>query len=192
MSILPVYTYGQPVLRKRARAIRQVDDDIRRLVDDMFETMHTAGGIGLAANQVGKLARVIVVDISEMEEIKEKPEGSPGKSPIAMVNPLVLSEEGSWEMEEGCLSIPEVRDDVERAETIRVRYKDFDMNDVEMDASGLLARVVLHEIDHLNGVLFIDHLTKVKQKLLRGRLNKVRKGEFEVAYPFVRELVESK
>jgi peptide deformylase len=100
-----------------------------------------------------------------------------------MLNPDVLREEGSWVMEEGCLSIPEIREEVERPETIRVRFKDLEFRDHEIEASGILGRVILHEIDHLNGVLFIDRLGAVKRKLLRGRLNKIRRGEFEVSYP---------
>ena len=176
MSILPILTYGQPILKKKARAITKVDDDLVELVQALFDTMRNAHGIGLAANQVGSLKRVLVVDISDMEEGKEVP-------PLVLLNPEVIEEEGNWTMEEGCLSIPEVRDDVERAEKITVRYKDLDFRTCEVEAAGLLGRVLLHEIDHLNGVLFIDHLGVVKQKLLKGRLNKIRRGEFEVGYP---------
>mgnify|MGYP001607286862 FL=1 len=109
-----------------------------------------------------------------------------------MLNPEVVGEAGEWVMEEGCLSIPDIREEVERAEAIRVKYKDLEMNDKELLADGLLGRVILHEIDHLNGVLFIDRLSKVKQKLLKGRLNKIRKGEMETSYPIVTELVEAK
>jgi peptide deformylase len=113
-----------------------------------------------------------------MEETKDL-------APLAMLNPEMIHEEGSWLMEEGCLSIPDIREEVERAETIGVRYKDLDFKDCELNTGGLLARVVLHEIDHLNGVLFVDHLNAVKRKLLRGRLNKIRRGEMEVSYPVV-------
>jgi len=192
LAVLPIYTYGHPLLRKKAKPVRTVDDRIIKLVADMFDTIGNANGIGLAANQVGALDRIIVVDITDMEETKKLPEGVLGKNPIMLLNPEVVSQEGTWVMEEGCLSIPEIRDEVERAETIRVGYKDIEMGDQELVANGLLSRVLLHEIDHLNGVLFIDHLSKVKQKLLRGRLNKIRKGEVEVAYPVVSEVLEVK
>jgi peptide deformylase len=182
--ILPIYIYGQPVLKKRAKPVLSMDAEITQLVENMFETVRNAHGIGLAANQVGSHRRTIVVDISEMEEGKNIP-------PVALLNPEVVSEEGKWVMEEGCLSIPEIRDDVERAERIRVRYRDMDFQIQEMDAEGLLARVLLHEIDHLNGVLFIDHLSAVKRKLLKGRLNKIKRGEIEVAYPVLTEVMST-
>lgn len=186
MAILPIYTYGQPVLRKKAKPVLKVDDKLVKFVQDMFETMHTAHGIGLAANQVGSLHRVIVVDVSDMgdEYIDAKP--------MVLLNPEIVSEEGSWAMEEGCLSIPDIRDEVERAETIRVRYKDLEFKDHQLTASGLLGRVLLHEIDHLNGVLFIDHIGKIKRKLLTGRLNKIRRGEVDIEYPIVAEVVAAK
>ena len=181
MAILPIYIYDQSVLRKKARVVHpeKIDrEELHRLGEDMFETMHLAGGIGLAANQVGSLHRLIVVDVSDMEETQ-------GIPPIALVNPVVVSEEGKWPMEEGCLSIPDIREEVVRAEKIRVRYKDLNLADRELEASGIFARVLLHEIDHLNGVLFIDYLSADVRKLLRGRLNKIRRGEIEVSYPVV-------
>jgi len=181
VAILPIYIYDQSVLRKKARVVHpeKIDrDELHRLGEDMFETMHLAGGIGLAANQVGSLHRLIVVDVSDMEETQ-------GIPPIALVNPVVVSEEGKWPMEEGCLSIPDIREEVVRAEKIRVRYKDLNLADRELEASGIFARVLLHEIDHLNGVLFIDYLSADVRKLLRGRLNKIRRGEIEVSYPVV-------
>ncbi len=169
---------------------------MKKFVDSMFETMHHANGVGLAANQVGSLDRVIVVDVSDVDEKKHEGVGEAADSiprkinpdqpkKFALINPEVVSVAGSEKMEEGCLSIPEIRDEVERPEVIRVRYKDLDMKLQEVEASGLLARVILHEIDHLNGILFIDKLGVVKQKLLRGRLNKLEKGFFEAHYPTV-------
>ena len=176
MAQLPLFIYDDPVLRRKAKPVRQVDDDLRKLAADMMETMHLDHGIGLAANQVGSLQRIIVVDVSGMEETPEVP-------PLVMLNPEVLREEGSWIMEEGCLSIPDIREEVERPELIRVRFKDLDSREHEIEAAGILSRVILHEIDHLNGVLFIDRLGAMKRKLLRGRLNKIRRGEYEVNYP---------
>lgn len=202
MAILPIYTYGQPVLRKRAKPLRTVTDELKQFVDDMFETMYHASGIGLAANQVGSLERVIVVDISDVEDkphegvgeaadkMERKKGGMSERTPsvekLVLLNPEVVESSGAWKMEEGCLSIPDIRDEVERAETIRVKFKDLAFNDQEIVADGLLARVLLHEIDHLNGVLFIDRLGAVKRKLLRGRLNKIERGEVETKYPIVR------
>lgn len=196
MAILPIYTYGQPVLRKRAKSIRHVDEHLRKFVDDMFETMQHASGIGLAANQVGSLDRVLVIDISDVDDKEhegvgeaaasvEKKDGDGTPKKLVLLNPEVVSSEGSWKMEEGCLSIPGIRDEVERAETIRVKYKDLELNDQEIEAHGLLGRVLLHEIDHLNGILFVDRLGLVKRKLLRGRLNKLERGEVETKYPVV-------
>ncbi len=160
----------------------------------MFETMHHASGIGLAANQVGSLDRVIVVDISDVDEKKHEGVGEAADKladtevtdqvkKLVLINPEVVASQGAWKMEEGCLSIPDIRDEVERPEIINVRYKDLQMNDREIEARGLLGRVLLHEIDHLNGVLFFDRLGTVKRKLMRGRLNKILKGQVEVSYP---------
>jgi peptide deformylase len=176
MAQRPILIYDDPVLRRKAKPIREVDDDLRTLASDMMETMHIAHGIGLAANQVGSLQRVIVVDVSGMDETPDVP-------PLVMLNPEIVREEGSWVMEEGCLSIPDIREEVERPELVRVRFKDLDFRDHEIEAQGILSRVILHELDHLNGVLFIDRLGAVKRKLLRGRLNKIRRGEYDVSYP---------
>ena len=198
MAILPIYIYNQPVLRKKAKPIKSVDKKLVAFVDDMFETMHKANGIGLAANQVGSLQRVLVIDVSDVVKEREEEENTNGedtppeaKAPLVMVNPVVVLEEGEDAVEEGCLSIPDIREEVKRAEAIQVRYKNLQLQDKELFADGLLARVILHEIDHLNGVLFIDRLSKMKQKLLRGRLNKISKGEMEVGYPVVTEAVEA-
>lgn len=185
MAVLPIYIYGQPVLRKKAKHVRHADEAIAKFVEDMFETMHKGNGIGLAANQVGSLHRIIVVDLSTMDEERHQDVSAPKSRPLAMINPEVVYESGKFVMEEGCLSIPGIREEVERVETIRVRYKDVQFRDQEVEATGLLARVILHEIDHLNGVLFVDRVGIVKRKLLRGRLNKIAKGEVEVSYPVV-------
>jgi peptide deformylase len=178
MSVLPIYTYGATVLKKKALPVTEVDDLLVRLIMDMFETMRKASGIGLAATQVGVLKRVIVVDVSDIEEYKEIP-------PLVMINPEVLDGEGGCQMEEGCLSIPDVRDLVERVDSIRVRFRDPSFKRVEIEAGGLLARVILHEIDHLNGVLFLDHLTEEQQKTHAEALEKITRGEMDVEYPVI-------
>ncbi len=178
MSILPIYTYGAPILRKKAVPIKKVTDEVVKLIMDMYETMHKAQGIGLAATQVGSLHKVLVIDVSDVEDMEQI-------KPMTLINPEVISREGMWIMEEGCLSIPNVRDDVEREETIRVRYQDTSLTEIEAEFSGLLARVILHEIDHLNGVLFIDHLSDEQKKNHKEALKQIQRGEMEVSYPVV-------
>jgi peptide deformylase len=176
MAVLPIYTYGQPVLRQKARAVSAVSDDVVMLIMKMFETMRKASGVGLAANQVGRLDRVIVIDVSDVDGYKDI-------KPLAIINPEIVGRTGSCTMEEGCLSIPDVRDEVERTETIKLRYKDSNFKTVELEASGLLARAIQHEIDHINGVLFLDHLTDEKRKRHTEELEKIQRGEVDVDYP---------
>lgn len=178
MSCLPIYLYGTDVLRKKAKPVVEVNDKIIALVLDMFETMRSANGIGLAANQVGQLYRVIVIDISDVEETKHI-------KPMALINPEVVSEEGLWTMEEGCLCIPQVRAEIERAQKIKVRYRDTSFKLHEIEADGLLARVILHEIDHLNGLLLTDRISQAQKKELKDALEKIQKGEVNVSYPVV-------
>ena len=168
--------YGREVLRKKAKPVKQITPEVIELVIDMFETMRNADGIGLAANQVGSLQSVIVFDISDIEEYKEV-------KPMALINPQVVKGEGSSVVEEGCLSIPEVRDEVERPSKVLVRFMNTDGDIIEMEAEGLLARVIQHEIDHVNGVLFLDHLTKEKRAEHKDALKAIRKGEVETKYP---------
>jgi peptide deformylase len=178
MPVLPIYTYGTAPLRRKAQPVKELTDEIIALIMDMFETMHHANGIGLAANQVGVLRRVIVIDLSDMEETK-------GLKPMVLINPVVVSDEGTWTMEEGCLSIPDVRHEVERREKITVKFKNADFRAVQLEADGILARVILHEIDHLNGVLFVDHLSPADKKTHSPELRKIQKGDFEASYPVV-------
>lgn len=178
MAILPIYLYGNEVLKKKAKHISEVSDNDIKLIQDMFDTMHEASGIGLAANQIGELKRILVVDISDMESGK-------GTKPLAIINPEIIDEDGVWEMEEGCLSIPDIREKVTRPEKITVKYNDVNMKKIELEADGLLARVILHELDHLNGVLFTDHLTSTKKTLLRPKLKKIMKGHVETQYEVV-------
>lgn len=178
MSIRPVYLYGNDVLKKKAKKVTEITDDDIKLIQDMFDTMHHANGIGLAANQVGELKQILVVDVSDLEAGK-------GIKPLVVINPEILEEEGESEYEEGCLSIPEIRETVARPEKIRLRYHDVNMKEIETEADGILARVLQHEIDHLNGVLFIDHLTSTKRTLLRSKLSKIARGEVETQYDVV-------
>ena len=190
MSVRPIYLYGSEILHEKAKPVKELTDAVMKLVVDMVHTMHKANGIGLAANQVGELRRVLVIDLAAIEEAEEDAtedetvEKRPRKEKtLIVINPEVLRQEGSWKMEEGCLSIPDVRSDVKRAENIRVRFNDGNFKEIEMDADGLFARVLLHEMDHLNGVLFIDHLTATQRSLLKPKLRKIKKGEVETTYP---------
>lgn len=171
--------YGNEVLKKKAKQISEVTDTDIKLIQDMFDTMHNANGIGLAANQVGELKQILVIDISDMEAGK-------GIKPLVVINPEIIDEsDDESEYEEGCLSIPDVREKVWRPEKITLRYNDVTMKEVELEADGILARVLQHEIDHLNGILFLDHLTGTKRTLLRGKLSKISKGEIETQYDVV-------
>ncbi|MBI2428598.1 MAG: peptide deformylase [Ignavibacteriales bacterium] len=179
MSTLPVYLYGNEILKKKAKPVSEITDGEIELIKDMFDTMHTANGIGLAANQVGELKQILVIDISDMEAGK-------GIKPLVVINPEILSEsDEESEYEEGCLSIPDVREKVWRPEKITLKYCDINMKEVNLEADGILARVLQHEIDHLNGILFLDHLTGTKRTLLRGKLSKISKGEIETQYDVV-------
>jgi peptide deformylase len=178
LAVLPIYVYDQAVLRRKAKPVHKVDEDLVKFVEDMFETMRKANGIGLAANQVGSLDRIIVIDVSGMEGMEDA-------KPMTLLNPRIVGEEGEVTMEEGCLSLPDLRDEVDRPEKVSVEYQDLDLQKESLEAEGILARVLQHEIDHLNGVLFIDRLGSVRRKLLRGRLNKILKGEIETNYPIV-------
>jgi peptide deformylase len=193
MSVLPVYLYGTKVLRKKAHPVQDLDHETVKLIYDMFETMHKANGIGLAATQVGSLKRVIVIDISDVEEGEtdgaegtknvEPSEGKPKK--LVLINPRVISEAGSWSVEEGCLSLPDLRGEVTRPDEITIEFQDGNFEHQQLSTKGLLGRVILHEIDHLDGVLFIDRLSKAKQVLVRPELNEIKNGKVETSYPVV-------
>ena len=167
MAILDIIVAPDPRLKINAKAVKAVDDDVRALMDDMLESMHVANGIGLAAPQVGDSRRVIVVDISRAEEEPD---------PIRMANPELLwvsDEEGNHE--EGCLSLPEQYAEVERPESIRVRYLDRSGEEQELDATGMLATCIQHEMDHLDGILFVDHISSLKRKMILRKLSKAKK-----------------
>jgi peptide deformylase len=192
MAILPIYLYGAKVLKAKAKPVKELNNNIIKLIYDMVETMHTANGMGLAANQVGSLHRVVTVDITEVDEKerKESDEQLRTTSPdlprkVVMINPEVLEREGSWKMEEGCLSIPEVHGGVERAEKIRVRFRDPNFEVKELLADGLLARVMLHEIDHLDGILFTELLNAEEKVEVKSDLKRIKEGDVETSYPIV-------
>ena len=161
MAILDILHFPDARLRNVAKPVAQVDDSVRKLIDDMFETMYEAPGIGLAAIQVNQPRRVIVVDISEERN-----------QPLAMINPEILEKHGEEQMDEGCLSVPGVYETVQRAERVRVRALDRDGNSFEMELDGLLAVCIQHEIDHLDGKLFVDYLSNLKRQRIRKKLEK--------------------
>jgi peptide deformylase len=164
MAHLTILEFPDPRLRTRAQPVEQVDARLRKLIDDMFETMYAAPGIGLAATQVNVHKRLLVIDVSESR-----------KEPLVFINPEILDRQGVEETEEGCLSVPGVYDKVTRADRIRVRALDRDGKQFEMEADGLLAVCIQHEIDHLDGKLFVDYLSELKRTRIRRKLEKERK-----------------
>ena len=170
MAKLRILEFPDPRLRKKAAPVEVVDDALRQLIDDMFETMYEAPGIGLAATQVDVHRRLLVADVSQ-----DKVE------PLVLINPQILEKDGSAVTEEGCLSVPGYYEEVERAEHIKVRYLDRDGNEQESEFEGLLAVCVQHEMDHLEGKLFVDYLSEVKRQRIRKRLEKGRRQNQESA-----------
>ncbi len=166
MAILNILEYPDPRLRTKAVPVETVDAEIQRLVDDLFETMYAAPGIGLAATQVDVHKRVLVVDCTENRE-----------APLCFINPQLVATEGDCDSEEGCLSVPGYTETVSRAEQIRVRALNREGETFEMDADGLLAVCIQHEMDHLDGKLFVDYLSSLKQQRLRKRLSKTRRRD---------------
>jgi len=161
MALLEILHFPDPRLRNLARPVTEVDDTVRQLVDDMFETMYAAPGIGLAATQVNVAKRIVVIDISEDKT-----------QPLCLINPEIIEKHGVEEMEEGCLSVPGVYDVVQRAERIRIRALDRDGQVFETETDGLLAVCIQHEIDHLDGKLFVDYLSQLKRTRIRKKLEK--------------------
>jgi peptide deformylase len=171
MALLPIHVLGDPVLRDTTTTVAEVTDELRRLIDDMFETMYAARGIGIAAPQVGRRERITVVDVDDQ--------------PLALVNPEIVLAEGKAKGEEGCLSIPEVYGDVERATRVVVRAVDRDGKPFEVDGTELLARCLQHEIDHLHGRLFIDYLSVLKRRSAMAKWEKER-----AKYPSLRRTID--
>ena len=167
MSIRKIVIEPDPILRKKSESLEKVDDEIRKLLDDMLETMYAAPGIGLAAVQVGILKRIIVIDISKDQE---------KKTPLFLVNPEIISRSKKTSVyEEGCLSLPGHFAEIERPAECQVKFIDYDGKEKELVADGLLATCIQHEIDHLNGVLFIDYLSKLKKDMIVKKLIKQKK-----------------
>ncbi|MBN2428056.1 MAG: peptide deformylase [Deltaproteobacteria bacterium] len=164
MSILPIRTYPDPVLRENVALEREIDQTLIDLARDMAETMYSAPGVGLAAPQVGESRRLIVIDVS--------PKDGP-RNLITAVNPEIILQDGESHEEEGCLSVPEYYSRVERSARIKVKYLDLEGKEITLDAGGLLAICFQHEIDHLDGILFVDHLSPLKKSMFRKKYKKI-------------------
>jgi peptide deformylase len=176
--ILPIYLYGDPIFKKPAKKLENVDDNFIETLKDMFETMEVADGIGLAATQVGIPYSFAVIDVSVYEEYKDFKR-------MVIINPEIIYSSGEEIMEEGCLSIPGIRAEIIRPAKIVLRYQDIDFKTNEIECEGLLARVVQHEVDHLYGKFFIDYLSPVNLKMLKPRLTRIKRGEVKAHYPIV-------
>lgn len=177
MAILPITVCGDKILRKKAAKVTTVNNELIRLISDMFETMHNANGIGLAANQIGSNKQIFVVDISMVE-------GYEDTKPLALINPKIIAKSEELSVyEEGCLSIPDQHEEVKRPKKITIEFYDTDFNKHTIEADELLARVMQHEYDHLQGVLFTDLVDEETKKKLKKALNKIKKRKIEVKYP---------
>lgn len=177
MSIIPISVYGDKILRKKAQLVKNVDFLTVELIKNMFDTMRNANGIGLAATQVGVDQSIFIVDLSQVEDYEKS-------KPMVLINPRILEfSDKKAAVEEGCLSIPDIRYEVERPESLYINFFDSDLMEHTLEADKLLARVFQHEQDHLNGVLFTDHLDEDAKKKLKKSLEKIKKREIEINYP---------
>lgn len=177
--ILPIYNAFHPILKQKTNDVENFDDRLKKLISDMFETMIFAEGIGLAANQIGQSISLLVVgDIKEDGVLKHKRK--------AYINPVIEDwTEEYVDYNEGCLSVPELREDITRPKAIQIKYYDEDMKENREEVDGLLARVLQHEVDHLNGILFFERLSPIKRTLIQNKLKKIKKGVIVPDYPMV-------
>jgi peptide deformylase len=185
--IFPIVAYGHPVLRKVAKDINADYPGLQKLIEDMWETMYASAGVGLAAPQINKEIRLFVVDTAQMfENMKEEEKNEyPGDEGVkaVFINAQIIELDGEeWPYNEGCLSIPKIREDITRNEAVTLQYRDENFEPQEKTFTGLSARVILHEYDHLEGKLFIDHISPLKRKLMKGKLNDISKGKIKVDY----------
>jgi len=178
--VLPIYLYGNPVLKVKAKPISADHPDLAQIITNMWETMYFASGVGLAAPQVGMSIRLFVVDTLPFYEDKN-PELGMKK---VFINPEILEEHGpEWPFEEGCLSIPKITADVQRKTHVRLRYQDEHFNEFEEVFDGMNARVIQHEYDHIEGVLFIEKISPIRRQLIDRKLEKIKKGQCDAKYP---------
>jgi len=170
MAVLEIRKYPEKILREKTEEVSEFNDELQKLIDDMIETMYAAPGVGLAANQVGISKQVAVIDVSP---------GDQSSSLMVLINPEIVFSEGEEASEEGCLSIPEYTTIVKRAKKVRVKCLDRDRKPCELDAEGLLAKAIQHEVDHLNGFLFIDRIGRIKKEFFKKRYSRERSGDRE-------------
>lgn len=184
--ILPIVAYGDPVLKRKAKEIQKDYPKLDTLIENMWESMYNAHGVGLAAPQVGLSIRLFVIDASpfaEDDDLIENEETELKDFKRVFINPVITEENGDeWDFNEGCLSIPDVREDVFRQPNIKIEYYDQNFEKQTEELSGLAARVVQHEYDHIEGILFTDKLSSLKRKLIKGKLNNITKGKVKVDY----------
>lgn len=175
--IYPIVAYGDPVLRKKAALIDSSYEGLPELIENMYETMYASHGVGIAAPQIGKSLNLFVIDTSNFEDEKYP------DLKKAFINAEILEESGEkWDFEEGCLSIPHIRENVKRHETILIRYQDENFNEYTESFDGIAARVIQHEYDHVQGILFVDKLSELKKRLIKNKLTNVAKGAVNVDY----------
>lgn len=175
--IYPVTVFGDPILRKKAGPITKDFEDLKGFIQNMFETMYSSDGVGLAAPQVGQSVRIFILDTTTDEE------DEPAGIKKAFINPEIIEKSGDeWVLNEGCLSLPEIREDVLRPETVRIRYFDEDFNEHEEIYCGFSSRVIQHEYDHLEGIMFVDYLTPLKRRILKSKLTAISKGKIQPKY----------
>lgn len=177
--IYPIVLFGDPVLKRKAKSIEERTPYINQVVNNLFETMDNANGVGLAAPQIGISIRLFVLDSTPM--VKNDQEEGVRK---AFINPEILDKSGKeWALEEGCLSIPGIRENVNRLNTIKIKYQDTEWQWQEEELDGMLARIIQHEYDHIEGVLFTNYLTPFKKRILKSKLTNISKGGVDVGYP---------
>ncbi|MFN4764308.1 peptide deformylase [Gillisia sp. Q332] len=184
--ILPIIAYGDPVLRKKGKEIAKEYPNLDKLIENMWDTMYEAYGVGLAAQQIGLPIRLFIIDPSafgEDEELELAEQNQLKNLKKVFINPTIVAEEGEdWAFNEGCLSIPEVREDVFRKKQITIEYQDENFNSFREVYEGLAARVIQHEYDHIEGILFTDKLSSLKKRLIKGKLANISKGKIDVDY----------
>jgi|AntRauMFilla1563_2_1112583.scaffolds.fasta_scaffold12506_3 peptide deformylase len=182
MSILPIVTYNDQVLREKTIEVKELTTEVKQFIEDLYDTMYNADGVGIAAPQVGSSHRIFVIDPDEISEDLE------GKvyGPMTFINPKIVKKWGEEKpYREGCLSLPDLFEDVKRLASIEVHYLNENFEEIVLEADGFLSRVIQHEIDHLEGILFIDYLSRFKKRIVAKKLKKIQTGEQETAYPLV-------
>ena len=190
--IYPIVIYGDPILHKKAVNIDENYPELDKLIEGMYSTMYKASGIGLAAPQIGKSIRLFVVDASPIAEDDEENTQLKDFKKVFINAEIIEESEEEWKFEEGCLSIPGIREHVERPEKIRMRYQDEKFNSYIEEFDGIAARIIQHEYDHIEGILFIEHLSAFKRSLLKGKLTAMSKGEVDANYPVKRPAAKKK